>query len=334
LFASQVARELTNKVLLESNGEEEECPICLEEVEYGDCMLTPCAHKFRKECLLSFIQKNGRKERVGKNEEYVVINCPVCNESVTVNKIISISKTSDGKIRSTLLSDLRNNSTQPGDREVNKSSSSAIKTLESALSGGGTSAKLSAVLLELEKIWKIDPRSKVLVFSQYLGFLDLLDSHLERKQIVSFRLDGSMSLKERMDVLDKFQKSDQQNCKETDSTNNHEECKRRGSVFLASMKAGGVGINLVAASSVFIVDPWWNAAIEDQCINRIHRIGQTAKVVRVRKFIVQDSVEEKILSLQRRKKDMASEILSGKEDCGAFTDSKPTLDDFKILFRR
>eukprot|EP00957_Ditylum_brightwellii_P180180 13724628-Ditylum_brightwellii.AAC.1 len=71
------------------------------------------------------------------------------------------------------------------------------------------------------------------------------------------------------------------------------------------MRAGGVGINLVAASTVFIVDPWWNSAVEDQCINRIHRIGQTADVVRVRKFVVSDSVEEKIVSLQRRKKDMA-----------------------------
>ena len=78
-------------------------------------------------------------------------------------------------------------------------------------------------------------------------------------------------------------------------------CKR-GSVFLVSMKAGGIGLNLVAASSVFIVDPWWNQAIEDQCINRIHRIGQQAKVVRVRKFIVTDSVEEKIVNLQGRKK--------------------------------
>ncbi|EED91410.1 predicted protein [Thalassiosira pseudonana CCMP1335] len=68
------------------------------------------------------------------------------------------------------------------------------------------------------------------------------------------------------------------------------------------MKAGGVGLNLVAASSVFILDPWWNASVEDQCVNRIHRIGQKAEVVRVRKFVVTDSVEEKIVSLQGKKK--------------------------------
>ena len=77
---------------------------------------------------------------------------------------------------------------------------------------------------------------------------------------------------------------------------------QRGSVFLVSMKAGGVGLNLVAASTVFILDPWWNAAIEDQCISRIHRIGQLAEVVRVRKFVVTDSVEEKIVNLQGKKK--------------------------------
>ena len=68
-----------------------------------------------------------------------------------------------------------------------------------------------------------------------------------------------------------------------------------------SMKAGGVCINMVAASSVFIVDPWWNAAVEDQCVSRIHRIGQMADVVRVRKFVVKGSVEEEIVLLQAEK---------------------------------
>jgi len=73
----------------------------------------------------------------------------------------------------------------------------------------------------------------------------------------------------------------------------------------------------------------WNQAIEDQCINRVHRIGQQAKVVRVRKFIVADSVEEKIVSLQGKKKGMANTILDGD---GLFDSTKPSLDDFKLLF--
>ena len=106
----------------------------------------------------------------------------------------------------------------------------------------------------------------------------------------------------------------------------------KGLVLLASMKACGVGLNLTAASSVFIVDPWWNHALEYQCINRIHRIGQTAPLVKVRKFIVADSVEEKIVKMQQRKKGMASEVLSDKMS-GA-RPSNPTLDDLKSIFGR
>mmetsp|Transcript_41981 Transcript_41981/g.61605 ORF Transcript_41981/g.61605 Transcript_41981/m.61605 type:complete len:139 (+) Transcript_41981:2-418(+) len=138
-----------------------------------------------------------------------------------------------------------------------------------------------------------------------------------------------MNLKQRMVALEKFNESSTNINEDVGS----EEELRRGSVFLISMKAGGVGINLVAASTVFIVDPWWNAAVEDQCINRIHRIGQNAKLVRVRKFMVESTVEEKIVALQKRKKDMAGEVLN--DGAGSkFSDSKPTLEDFKILFGR
>jgi DNA repair protein RAD5 len=99
------------------------------------------------------------------------------------------------------------------------------------------------------------------------------------------------------------------------------------------MKACGVGLNLVCASTVFIVDCWWNDAMEDQCVNRIHRIGQKAKIVRMRKFIVSDSVEEKIVKMQEQKKRVASEVLSNQDDVGN-NKSNPTIDDFKAIFGR
>merc|ERR1712086_1033227 len=147
--------------------------------------------------------------------------------------------------------------------------------------------------------WRLDPCSKVLVFSQYLGFLDILGRALDNIDVTSFRIDGKMSLKERVSMIGKFKKK-----KQTRSGSPEEEgtALQRGSVLLVSMHAGGVGLNLVAASSVFIIDPWWNQAVEDQCISRIHRIGQQASIVRVRKFVVTDSVEEKIVDLQGKKK--------------------------------
>ena len=157
---------------------------------------------------------------------------------------------------------------------------------------------MEAVLVELDNVWRLDPGSKVLIFSQYLGFLDIIGSAMEDIDVECFRIDGSLSLKERVKMISKFNKN--KPAQKDDSV--EEDVCKRGSVFLVSMKAGGVGLNLVAASTVFILDPWWNQAIEDQCINRVHRIGQQASVVRVRKFVVSDSVEEKIVTLQGKKK--------------------------------
>lgn len=82
--------------------------------------------------------------------------------------------------------------------------------------------------------------------------------------------------------------------------------------FLISLKAGGVGLNLTQADYVFIIDPWWNPAVEQQAIDRSHRIGQT-KTVFTYKFITKDTVEEKILALQQQKKELASSIITNEE---------------------
>jgi SNF2 family DNA or RNA helicase len=199
--------------------------------------------------------------------------------------------------------------------------------LEKALRGAGSS-KLTAVIEELHKVWETDPRSKVLIFSQYLGFLDLLEAALRNHSIPSGRLDGKLSLKERVSVLEKFR----QEVPPVGGDNDDDRSCRIGSVLLMSMRAGGVGINVVEASTAFLCDPWWNSSVEDQCVSRIHRIGQTAKVVRVRKFIVSESVEERIVLLQRRKKDMACKVLSDFNNDGTLSSSTPTLEDFKTLF--
>ena len=329
-FASEVAHTLTQSIQSESEQIDQECPICLEDISCNDCMLTPCAHMFCKPCLLLHVRKNASIEKNEESDDKRKQNlsspkkfeCPICNEMTNVNNVISISKSpTTGKTCSSFYFRSGNHETEKDLKKEESKDESVKQILETALCGA-TSSKLTSVMNELDNIWDMDPCSKVLIFSQFLGFLDVMESSLKERKISNYRIDGSMTLKERMNVLDKFN-----HCQV-----HHEENNKRGSVFLASMKVGGVGINLVAASTVFIVDPWWNAAIEDQCINRIHRIGQNASVVRVRKFIVQDSVEEKIVFLQKRKKDMASEILSGKEDGGAFTDSKPSIEDFKILF--
>ena len=326
-YASQVAHALAKTIKSSATTMEDECPICLDCPLIHETVITPCAHVFCRACLVEILKKNAAS---GQELSRLCPDgtCPSCNETIEAKRIIMLSKSSDdGQVTTSYLAS-RNKSFKKTTAEPEESSAhlAARQTLERALRGAGSS-KLTAVINELHNVWKQDPRSKVLIFSQYLGFLDLLEASLRNQGIPSGRLDGKLSLKERVSVLEKFRQDSPPNKADCD-----ERCSRIGSVLLMSMKAGGVGINATAASSVFIVDPWWNAAVEDQCVSRIHRIGQTAEVVRVRQFVVKESVEERIVLLQRRKKDMACKVLSDVNHDVALSNSTPTLEDFKILF--
>jgi len=292
-YASQVAHSLSHSVRANATHVEEECPICLERPPVHDAVIAPCAHAFCRDCLFSCLDNGGK--------------CPVCDEPVRKSDVIALSKSAAGETDASRVGAPQNHAL-----------SSARDALRDALRGA-ESAKLAAVVRELDHVWDVDPRAKILIFSQFLGFLDLLQLSLGESDVPFSRLDGGMNLKQRGSALEQF--------------NAPLESNSRGFVLLLSMKAGGVGLNLVAASAVFVVDPWWNPAVEDQCINRIHRIGQLAPLVRVRKFVVEDSVEEKILALQKWKKGMAGEILNGSDKSTPLS-GKPTLDDFKMLFRR
>ncbi|KAL7551748.1 hypothetical protein ACHAWF_014931 [Thalassiosira exigua] len=334
-FVKHVAESLTQCVQSHDEYLSEECPVCLEEPRVEDAVHTPCAHMFCLKCLFAefnrqMVCSSKKTKNAGAYTSSKVEggSCPVCHEWVKASSIIQIGKSENGKMVSKYLNRLpeaeKENKPNITPEEVQRNAL-ARETLESALNGA-SSSKLEALLAELNNIWELDPGSKILVFSQYLGFLDIVGGAVGKLGVECYRIDGKMTLRERSAMIDKFNKGG------TKRKPHSDESVRRGSIFLVSMKAGGVGLNLVAASSVFIMDPWWNQAVEDQCINRIHRIGQQAKVVRVRKFVVADSVEEKMVDLQGKKKGMANEILSDGNSGGHLDSSKPTLEDFKLLF--
>ncbi len=150
---------------------------------------------------------------------------------------------------------------------------------------------------------------KALVFSQFLGMLGLIKVELTKLGIDYEYFDGSSTIQEREKAIDRFQ--------------NDENCK----VFLISLKAGGVGLNLTAADYVYIVDPWWNPAVEQQAIDRTHRIGQTKNIFAYR-MICNDTVEDKILKLQDRKRSLAKELISDED---GFVKSL-SKDDIAYLF--
>lgn len=167
------------------------------------------------------------------------------------------------------------------------------------------SVKIDELLRELQEN---TGSHKALVFSQFTEMLSQIRTAFDNEKISYCYLDGSTPAAKRREEVEHFQ--------------NDESVK----VFLISLKAGGVGLNLTAADYVYIVDPWWNPAAEQQAIDRTHRIGQTRKIFAY-KMICKDTVEEKILKLQERKKDISSELIS--EDAGFI--KKLTRDDVSFL---
>jgi len=149
------------------------------------------------------------------------------------------------------------------------------------------SAKLDLLIPRLTEV--VEEGHKALVFSQFTSFLSIVRDRLDKSGITYEYLDGRT--RNRQDRVDRFQED--------------EDCK----LFLISLKAGGLGLNLTAAEYVFLLDPWWNPAVEAQAIDRAHRIGQTRRVFAYR-LIARDSVEEKVIELQKTKRDLADAIIT------------------------
>ncbi len=170
-----------------------------------------------------------------------------------------------------------------------------------------TSGKFSQLLELIGEA--IEGGHKALIFSQFTRMLQLIKGGLEEKGISFEYLDGRTPQAKRKERVKNFQENEEVRA------------------FLISLKAGGFGLNLTSADYVFIVDPWWNPAVELQAIDRTHRIGQTKKVVTYR-LISKDTVEEKVLRLQKKKQEIVGSILSGSKDLLR----NLTARDLEILF--
>jgi SNF2 family DNA or RNA helicase len=156
------------------------------------------------------------------------------------------------------------------------------------------SSKLSLFSSLIEEL--ISGRHKVLVFSQFIGHLNIIREYLDKREITYQYLDGSTSSKHRKERVEAFQSGE-------------------GDLFLISLKAGGLGLNLTAADYVIHMDPWWNPAVEDQASDRAHRIGQTRPVT-IYRLVCKHTIEEKIVQLHQEKRDLADSLLQGTDTSG------------------
>ncbi|KAI0148355.1 DNA repair protein RAD5 [Xylariaceae sp. FL1272] len=171
-----------------------------------------------------------------------------------------------------------------------------------------SSSKVVSLMKHLRELRREHPRMKSVVFSQFTSFMSLIEPALQKANIRFLRMDGSVNQKTRAAILKEFAESN------------------KFTILLISLRAGGVGLNLVQAKRVYMMDPWWSFAVEAQAIDRVHRMGQEDEV-KVYRFICKDSVEERMLKVQDRKKFIATSL-------GMMTDEEKRLqrvEDIKEL---
>ena len=161
----------------------------------------------------------------------------------------------------------------------------------------GDSGKLDSLRGLLSQI--AEGNHRVLIFSQFRGMLERIEEELPQLGLTSFKITGSTPSQQRQEMTKAFNQGERD-------------------VFLISLKAGGVGLNLTGADTVILVDLWWNPAVESQAIGRAHRMGQD-QVVEVYRLVTRGTIEEKIQELQEQKKNLVSEVLDGTESRGSLT---------------
>lgn len=161
----------------------------------------------------------------------------------------------------------------------------------------GTKVRTVVEFITKEIVGKVDQQfgkpHKAIVFSQFTSLLNITQAELERRAVPFVRLDGAMTREKRTLALQTFT------------------AQRHVQIILCSLKAAGIGLNLAAADHVLLIDPWWNPAVEDQAIDRAHRLGQQRPVRAVR-FVAANTIEERILDVHAQKRAIADGTLSRK----------------------
>jgi len=335
---------LPSQIPTRSRGLADVCGICQKDIKPKDCVGSACRHTFHRKCLHNYTQEKLKGDGF--------LSCPVCFDALTVTidfrklKLRTGASASEEKLcilclenpMDALLLDcghmytcmtcakkLKNGQagrrccpicrapikkivrSAKGGRELSIGRSNMMQNVK--VEEFASSTKVEALANKIKEIRKKNKHSKSIVFSQYTSMLDIIEWRLNKLGLKTVKLAGSLSVKQRVSVLAAF--------KEDPSIH----------AILMSLKAGGEGLNLQEASHVFLMDPWWNPAVEMQAVQRAHRIGQT-KEVNAFRFITDDTIEERMLELQQKKE----LVFSGTIDCKAASLKSLTEEDLKFLF--
>lgn len=276
-----------------------ECSICTQApISVGEMIVTECGHSFCFHCLKEHIEFQANN----KNSPL----CPDCRGPISIYRLF---KTRNKEMEK---KEVRFHTNEQVD---NPSAKYEFQLYH--YDPDRTSSKIEALISHLIALKDQAPGEQVVVFSQFSSYLDLIENELK---VISnngddfevFKFDGRLNLNDREKILLSFTA----------------ERKMSGKivVLLLSLKAGGVGLNLTCANRAFMMDPWWSPSVEDQAIDRIHRIGQ-AQNVKVIRFIVKNSIETKMLRIQERKRMMGEAVEVEEEER-----RKQRIEEIKLLF--
>ncbi|KAJ3170412.1 DNA helicase rad5 [Geranomyces variabilis] len=273
-----------------ANGEEDQsCALCF------DVMATPtifpCLHISCRDCIVAYLQK---REDMGEPAQ-----CPICSKPFPrgTDDLYDIIRAPQPPpqtappLHGADAADIDSATQQQQQQQPRRPAFSVRRHFH-------PSTKLTALIAELTHLRTTAPDVKTVVFSQFTTMLTLCETILQEHGFGYARLDGTLSQREREAVLKRFASDsvDEASSSKKTDTSKSSKC----TVLLASMRAAGVGLNLTRASVVICLDTWWNLPTEMQAIDRVHRLGQT-RAVHVKRFIMRDSVEERMLDIQERK---------------------------------
>jgi len=319
-----------------SRGGADVCYICQDQVKLPNIIVTGCKHVFHRTCMMTYLSnspiselsktnkkkkkktKKKKGDKAGPGEDLNDLlegeeddddgvlrdktGCPVCFLPITVDLKTPINPREYARLL------LRAKKDQKKGKGLSFGRGSILNKIN--LKNFESSTKVEELTRLVSEACKARAHNKCIIFSQYTNMLDIIDWRLHKAGIKPVKLVGSMPINMRKSVLLAFK------------------LDPNVRVILLSLRAGGEGLNLQTATHVFLMEPWWNPAVEYQAIQRAHRIGQTHEVVATR-FITHGTIEQRMLELQEKKR----LIFDGCIDQNAGSFSRLDAEDLKFLFR-
>ncbi|EKX51296.1 hypothetical protein GUITHDRAFT_103211 [Guillardia theta CCMP2712] len=264
-----LTREEADKMLEKLSGKEEtmECVVCLDDLdEETKRVIRSCCHCFCEDCVMKLLQLSSGGDAV----------CPLCRGKFSKGDVFSVEQTREAQQN---LARNASDEDEDGERQTDRVQAEEEEREEEEQR---LNPKIHALLLDVQEALQADKTVKSVVFSNFLSCLDETESALIAAGIPVFRIDGKTSIVQRRRLIQDFDSYPQ------------------GALLLLSTKVGGVGLSLTMASRAYMMEPWWNAAVDEQAMHRLHRIGQTRPVTIIR-YMCQGTIEQKIMEMQEKK---------------------------------